>query len=96
MDYTDFEKIKYHNMELKALSKKINKQFKGKKLNISKNLSDISKDGYDFKFSKILVEEYLVEILYEYDEVVDDDIESVECVDWISIDDFIKYVEVVD
>lgn len=93
MDYSDFIKVKNNIIELIKLKKKINKKFKGKKLKIDSEYNGLPKDGRNFEFSNIFVDEGLIEILYEAD---DGDIKDIECVKWISVDDFVKYVEVIN
>lgn len=78
--------------EVTKLQYEINAAFHDKSLSIDEKFkNDNWKDGYDFKIDKVNIEENDIEILFYVDEIDDP---KLECVDGVSVEQFIKYFEI--
>ena len=101
MNYTNLIKAENARKELNELENEIRKEFIGKRLNVNPIFKELPADGRNFVFNDFYLyisgekglERGVIEILFEVD---NDDLKNIECIDWIDIDDFIKYVEVMD
>lgn len=86
------KELKDKYKEVRELQYQIKKEFRGKEIEVD-NTEDkffFDENCSNIRINLIDVADDNVEVLYLYKE---DDGELVECVDWIDIDDFIKYVK---